>query len=72
MKPIEFVAKSFGIAPIRIHQLIRKGYIKFKANEHFVYVDEFEISKYMDHNPDIYTKWKDDYAKVQNSKCLIK
>lgn len=57
MKPIEIVAKSFGIAPIRIHQLIRNNQIAYKADKISVYVDEKEVERWLEKNPEKLQQW---------------
>ena len=65
MKPLNFIAKSFGIAPIRIHQLIRQGVVGFKIESGFVWVDEKAVSDYFKCNPEIHARWKIKYRKAQ-------
>ena len=65
MKPLNFIAKSFGIAPIRIHQLIRQGVVGFKIKSDCVWVDEKAASDYFKCNPEIYARWKTKYMMAQ-------
>ena len=62
MKTIEIVAKSFGIATIRIHQLIRNNQIAYKADKISVYVDETEVERWLDRHPDKLQQWQDAYS----------
>lgn len=62
MKPIEIVAKSFGIAPIRIHQLIRNNQIAYKVDKISVYVDEKEVGRWLEKNPEKLQQWQEAYS----------
>lgn len=61
MKPLKYIASIFGVAPIRIHQLIRQKIVRFKIESGFVWVDEKAVSDYFKYNPEIHARWNAKY-----------
>lgn len=67
MKPIEIVAKSFGIAPIRVHQLIRNKQIAFRADHNGVYVNQDELQRWFDDHIWTLMEWQEAFKKTQKN-----
>jgi hypothetical protein len=63
---IKAAAREFGIAELRLHQLIRQHAISFRADDYGVYVEQSEVQAWLTSHPEQWQQWMDALQHTQD------